>query len=435
MRRVFLLRDSPHRPAPVTDPTPSANTELAPAALEGVRVLDLSGPMGVYCGKMFADLGADVILVEPPCGTALRREPPFIDAHPGMERSLTYAYLNTSKRGITLDLDTPSGQALFRSLAATADLVIETETPGVMARRGLDYAALSAIKPSLVLASITAFGQSGPYAQYEGQDLVALALGGLLYLGGYPDVAPTRVYGNQAFMCANMYGAVAAMIAVLEAEQSGQGQHVDVSMQECVVMGIENAAQFYDLEGTVRKRTAGDGRFAGHGMFECRDGYVYMLAGGIGENRFWGRTVKWLMDENVEGAERLQAPEWTDLDFLRTADAKRTFKEIFTRWSRTKTKGEIFHEGQRRHLPIAAVNSPADVLENRQLQYRGYFVGLEHPLRDQPMIAPGAPYRLSESPWRIQRPAPRLGEHNAEVYEGIDVDRAALARLHSAGVV
>lgn len=419
----------------MTDPFSSAETELPPAALEGVRVLDVSGPMGNYCGKMFADLGADVILVEPPRGTPLRREPPFIEARPGIERSLTYAYHNTSKRGITLDLDTPSGQALFRNLAATADLVIETEMPGVMALRGLGYEALAALKPGLVLASITAFGQSGPYAQYHGQDIVALALGGLLYLGGYPDVAPTRVYGNQAFLCANMYGAVAAMIAVLETEVSGRGQHVDISMQECVVMGLENAAQFYDLEGTIRKRTAGEGRFAGHGMFECRDGYVYMLAGGIGENRFWGRTVKWLMDENVERAGSLQAPEWTNLEFLRTADAKRTFKEIFTRWSRTKTKAEIFHEGQRRHLPIAAVNSPADVLENRQLQYRGFFVGLEHHLRDEPMVAPGAPYRLSETPWRIQRVAPRLGEHNAEVYESIGIDRAALARLYCAGVV
>jgi benzylsuccinate CoA-transferase BbsE subunit len=419
----------------VTDPFSSAETELPPAALEGVRVLDVSGPMGNYCGKMFADLGADVILVEPPRGNPLRREPPFIEGRPGIERSLTYAYHNTSKRGITLDLDTPSGQALLRSLAATADLVIETEMPGVMALRGLEYEALAALKPGLVVASITAFGQSGPYAQYHGQDIVALALGGLLYLGGYPDVAPTRVYGNQAVLCANMYGAVAAMIAVLEAEVSGSGQHVDVSMQECVVMGLENAAQFYDLEGTIRKRTAGEGRFAGHGMFECRDGYVYMLAGGIGENRFWGRTVTWLMDENVEGAQSLQAPEWTNLDFLRTPEAKRTFKELFTRWSRTKTKAEIFHEGQRRHLPIAAVNSPADVLENRQLQYRGFFAGLAHHLRDEPMVAPGAPYRLSETPWRIQRPAPRLGEHNAEVYESIGIDGAALARLYGAGVV
>lgn len=406
-----------------------------PAALAGLRVLDLSGPLGNYCGKMFGDLGADVILVEPPAGTRLRHEPPYLDCAPGPERSLAYAYFNTSKRGITLDLDTGTGQGLFRELARTADLVIETETPGVMRSRGLAFEQLNALKPQLVLASITAFGQSGPYSGYVAEDLVGLALGGLLYLGGYPEAAPTRVYGNQAFMCANMYGAVAAMIATLEAERCGQGQHVDVSMQECVVMGLENAAQYYDLEGTVRKRTGGEGRFAGHGMFECSDGHIYMLASGIGENRFWARTVQWLADEQVNGVETLKGAEWTNLDFLRTPEAKRSFRDIFTAWSRTRTKAYLFHEGQRRHLPIAAVNRPADVIDNKQLQHRGYFVGLTHPLREQPMLAPGAPYKLSETPWRIQRAAPRLGEHNAEVYGELGIDGPALARLYSAGVI
>src|SRR3954453_2339608 len=142
-----------------------------PAALAGLRVLDLSGPMGNYCGKMFADLGADVILVEPPEGTALRREPPYIDNVPGVERSLAYAYYNTSKRGIALDLDSRAGQEVFRKLAQTADAVIETEMPGVMQSRGLSYEALSTSRPQLVMASITAFGQSGPYAHYDAEDL------------------------------------------------------------------------------------------------------------------------------------------------------------------------------------------------------------------------------------------------------------------------
>lgn len=413
--------------------TPSATDR--PAALAGLRVLDLSGPMGNYCGKMFADMGADVILVEPPSGTRLRFEPPFLDASPGLERSLSFAYLNTSKRGITLDLDSHSGQTLFRKLASSADLVIETEAPGTMQRRGLGYEELSALRPQLVVSSITAFGQSGPYAQYDAQDLVALALGGMLYIGGYPDAAPTRAYGNQAYMCANMYGAVSAMIAVLEAEQSGRGQHVDVSMQECVVLGQENAVQFYDLEGTIRKRAGGEGRFAGYGMFECQDGHIYMLAGGIGENKFWSRTVQWLMEEKVAGAEKLQGEEWRNPEYLRTEDAKRIFKDLFVPWSKTRTKAYLFHEGQRRHVPVAAVNSPADVLQSRQLEHRGYFVGLMHHLRSEPMIAPGAPYKLSETPWRIQRSAPRLGEHNAEVFGEIGVDGAGLAKLRTERVI
>ena len=267
----------------VTDADTNSNETVIklPAALDGLRVLDLSGPMGNYCGKLFADMGADVILVEPPAGTRLRFEPPFVDGIAGLERSLSFAYHNTSKRGTTLNLDSVSGQNLFRKLVETADVVLETEKPGVMRRRGLDYDSLAALRPSLVFTSITPFGQSGPYANYETEDLVASALGGFLYLAGYPDAAPLRAYGNQAYLCAAMYGAVATMLAVLEADITSAGQHVDLSMQECVVLGMENAMQIYDLEGVVRKRSAGEQRYAGTGVFECKDGYVYMMAGGI----------------------------------------------------------------------------------------------------------------------------------------------------------
>jgi benzylsuccinate CoA-transferase BbsE subunit len=254
-------------------------------------------------------------------------------------------------------------------------------------------------------------------------------------MGGYPDTAPVRVYGNQAYLCASMYGAVAAMLAVLDAENSGSGQHVDVSMQECVVLGLENAVQFYDLEGTVRKRYAGEQRWAGTGVFRCADGHIYLMAGGIGANKFWGRSVQWLRDENMSGAERLLGEEWTRVEYLRSDEAKRIFAELFVPWVRNKTKDYLYHEGQRRHVPIAPINAPADLLNNRQLQFRNYFVEAMHPLRDAPMLMPGAPYRLSETPWRIQRRAPRLGEHNAEVYGDIGVGSAELARLFSAGVV
>ncbi len=411
------------------------DTDALPAALEGLRVLDLSGPMGNYCGKMFADMGADVILVEPPGGTRLRFEPPYLGDVSGIERSLSFAYHNTSKRGITLNLDTLDGQDLFRKLAATADLVIETGKPGVMQQRGLDYQALAAARPGLVVVSITPFGQSGPYAQYEAEDLIGLALGGLLYLGGYADAAPTRVYGNQAYLCASIYGAVGALLAVLEAETSGAGQHVDVSMQECVVLALENAVQFFDLEGTVRKRYAGEHRFAGTGVFECQDGYIYLMAGGIGANMFWGRSIDWFCEEEIPGAERLRGEEWTTLDYLKSDEAKQYFLEMFVPWAKTKTKAYLYHEGQRRHIPIAAINAPVDLLDNRQLQYRRHFVEVMHHLRDKPMIMPGAPYKLSETPWRLQRPAPRLGEHNAEIYAECGVSDADLQRLSAAGVV
>lgn len=383
------------------------NNKASPCALEGLRVLEMASPLTSYCGKMFADMGADVVLVEPPGGSRLRRERPFVADVPGMERSLAFAYYNTSKRGITLDLDREEGCTLLRRLASDADLLLEAANPGVMLRRKLGYEDLARLNPRLVMTSITPFGQAGPYSQFEGEDLTALAMGGLLYLGGYPDAAPTRVYGEQAFLGASMYGAVAAMLALTEAEMTGEGQHVDVSMQECMVMAMENAVQFYDLEGTVRKRHAGEQRFAGTGVFECTDGYIYMMAGGIGANKFWSYSLQWLVDEKVPGVERLRGGQWSEIDYLLTDEAKRIFAEVFGPWAKTKSKAELYHEGQRRHIPLAPINTPADILGSAQLAHREFFIRLPHPALPEPMLMPGAPCKLSRTPWRIGCAAPR----------------------------
>jgi benzylsuccinate CoA-transferase BbsE subunit len=393
-------------------------------ALDGMRVLDLSGALGNYAGKLFADMGADVVLVEPPGGSALRREGPYLDDVPGLETSLAFAYHNTSKRGITLDLDDASDQGRLRQLVLSADLLIETAKPGAMAARGLGYEALTALRPSLVMLSITPFGQTGPYADFEAEDIVALALGGMLSLGGYPDTAPMRVHGDQAIMCANMYGAVAGMIAVSQAELTGQGEHIDVSMQEAVVLGMENAIQFYDLEQIVRKRWAGDQRFAGTGVYACSDGYVFLMAGGIGANRFWGRTIKWFADDGMAGVEELLAPRWQEVEFLQSLEAKRIFNELFAPWAAQRTKASLYHAGQARKIPIAPVNTPADIIESPQLSSRGHFVDVARAVGMRTLRMPGAPYKLSGTPWRIQRPAPRLGQHNVEVWAEVEGKRS-----------
>ena len=407
----------------------------SPSALEGLRVLDLSGPMGNYAGKLFADMGADVILVEPPQGTALRREPPFIGDVPGIERSLNYAYQNTSKRGICLDLDTASGQRLLRELAATADLVIETAPPGWMDTRGIGHAALSMGRPQLVMASITPYGQTGPYAQMQATDLVGLATGGLLWMGGYQGVAPTQAHGDQAFKCAAMYGAVAALLAVTEAELDGQGQHVDISMQESVTLALENAAQTYDLEGTIRKRPLGDQRFAGYGLFPCQDGYIFLGSRGIGTSPAWTRSLQWFKDEGMEGVDRLFGPEWSDMNYLKSDEAREVFGELFIPWARAHGKAWLYGEGQKRGIPLAPVSTPADLLENPQLRARGHFVPFTHPLLRQAADMPGAPYVLSGTPWKVRCPAPALGQHTGEVLGEIGIAADEVARLYAAGVV
>jgi benzylsuccinate CoA-transferase BbsE subunit len=404
-------------------------------ALEGIRVLEVGGAMTQYCGKMFAELGADVILIEPPEGASIRRLPPFIADRQGPEDSLAFAYFNTSKKGVTLDLTSREGQEIFRRMAAAADLVIESEKPGTLERWGCSYSELSALRPSIVLVSITGFGQTGPYAHYETEDLIGLATGGFLYLGGYPDAPPVGAYGGQAFLGASMYGAVAAMLALTQAELTGQGDHVDVSLQECMVMAMETAVQFYDLEGKTRKRHAGEQRFAGTAVFECQDGYIYMMASGIGANKFWSLTLQWLRDEKVPGVERLMGDEWNCVEYVGTDEAKRIFAEVFSPWVKTKTKSYLYHEGQRRHIPLAAINTIPDILQSAQLAYRKYFVDVVHPAAGVTMRMPGAPYKLALTPWQLTSPAPRLGEHNIEVYEAVGLSRLEIRRLAERKVI
>lgn len=406
------------------------------AALSGLKVLDLSRRYAHYCGKLFADMGADVVLVEKPrSGCALRGEAPFIGDKQDPEYSIPFFYFNTSKRGITLDLERGEGRELFMKLARDSDLVIEDAQPGALDALGLGYDALAAARPEIVVTSITPFGQTGPYAHYAADDLTLLAMGGFLNMMGYPDAAPTQAYGNQAYAMGNMFAAVGSMIAVLGAQTSGEGQHVDISIQECVTMALENAAQFYDLEKRVRTRFAGSQRQAGTGIFECADGSVYIFAGGMAAIRFWGNLVQWMKDEQVPSYETLDHPEWSDMSFLNSDRAKDMFAEMFSVVAKRKTKETLYREAQRRRVPLCPVSTVADVAQNRQLAYRGFFTHVPHARAEQEVMMPGAPFQMSATPSKVTRPAPQLGQHNREVYAAIGVSDQKLAALGQAGVV
>jgi benzylsuccinate CoA-transferase BbsE subunit len=374
-------------------------------ALAGIRVLDLSGPLGNYCGKLFAGLGADVVLLEPPAGTGLRYEPPF-DRH---GQSLAFAYANGGKRSAILDLDTDP-EALLH-LAEHADLILETEPPGMMARRRLAFGDLCQVNPRLVLTSITPFGQTGPYAGRDGDDLIASALGGMLYLGGYPDTEPIRPAGEQAVAAANLFAAVGAMLALTWAELTGEGQHVDVSMMEAVVMGLENSPQFYDLENVIRRRNGGVRRLAGTGTFACADGYVCLLATGFGGTQHWTKLIAWLEQALGTPLPALHGERWADPGFLVADAAKAVFAELFEPFCAERSTAELYQDAQRWRVPLCPVNAPSGVLKDAQLLARSAFIDL-----GDGVLAPGAPYRLSATPWRIDRPAPALGEHHHEIF-------------------
>lgn len=409
-----------------------------PAALEGLKVLDMSGLAGQYCGKQFSDLGAEVILVEPLNGSTVRYQGPFLDNHNHPEFSLSFTYFNAGKRSLCIDLDRPEGQLIFVELAKRADLLIESEKPGVMARRGLDYASLASVAPGLVMTSITPFGQSGPYSNYESEDIVALALGGMLYLGGYPDSPPIAAHGNLAYLAAAQFASVASMIALLgQTEASGHesGSHIDVSIQECVVMGMENAIQFYDLERVVRKRESGQLKMAGTGVFECADGQIYLMAGGIASARFWESTVQWLIDDGFPEAARLLEDQWKNHDYLVTDEAKKLFSELFVPFATKHSKAWLYQSGQERRIPICPISTPKDILENRQFAYRDFFNSIKHLPSGRSIVAPGAPYRLSETPWHAPSQAPLMGQHTDEILADLGYSKADRAALQKAGVL
>ncbi|WP_426440367.1 CaiB/BaiF CoA transferase family protein [Bradyrhizobium genosp. P] len=408
-----------------------AKVEKPRTALAGIRVVDMSGWSGQYCGKQFADLGAEVIIVEPIEGSSVRRDGPFVDGKAGLERSIPFAYYNAGKRSIAIDLDNAEGQSIFRRLIRNADLLIESEKPGVMASRGLDFASLSKEAPKLVMTSITPFGQTGPYANYESEDIVTLALGGLLYLGGYADM-PTAVHGNQAYLSAAQFASVASMMGLLAVEAApgaANGKQIDVSVQECVVMGLETAIQFYDLEKSVRTRGTGQLSMAGVGVFGCVDGEIYLMAGGIASTRFWENTANWLIEEDVAEAAQLLDKKWNSHDYLATPEAKRIFNSLFQPFAAKRTKLELYEAGQAKRIPICPVCTPKDILESRQLAYRNFFVSQRHEQTGRLMSVPGAPYRLTATPWMAAGPSPRLGEHTADILSELGYDAAARAAL------
>jgi benzylsuccinate CoA-transferase BbsE subunit len=268
----------------------------------------------------------------------------------------------------------------------------------------------------LVLTSITPFGQTGPYSRFSGEDLTLLAMGGLLYISGYPDRPPTRIFGHQTELMASMFSAVSSLVAVMDAEApGGRGQHIDVSMQECVAMALENTVPFFDLEGKVRKRSGLTQRYTGAGLFPCLDGYIYVFVGGLAAIRFWDGFVEWLLEEKAEGAERLVGPHWRDREFRESKEAREGFAAVFAPFAACRKQMDLYLQAQERRIPMSPVSTAATVARNPQLAARGFFIDVPHAGSGRQIRMPGAPYVLSATPWRMQRPAPRLGEHTREV--------------------
>jgi benzylsuccinate CoA-transferase BbsE subunit len=382
-----------------------------PAALAGVRVVDLGDELAAYASRLLADLGAEVIRVEPPGGASTRRTAPTVERADGRVSAFE-AFVNAGKRSIVIDTSTPDGVVELRELLATADLVIESPGP-VLAGLGIDDDELRRLRPGIGHVAVTPFGLDHPAPWGETDDLVLMAAGGLLHLGGYPDLGPVVAYGGLSRFAASIFGAVAALAALLEGEQSGSGASYDVSAQECVAQALEDSAVTYALTGRVRERQGDRPREAGSGVYPCRDGYVSMIAGRLGTARAWTSLVAWINESGSPGADELLEARWAEFDFRQSAEAIDRFGEIFGAFTASRGKQELYREAQERMIALSPVATVDDVLADAQLASRDFFAEiLDAEGRERRF--PRAPYRLSATPPSDPRSAPELGEATLE---------------------
>jgi crotonobetainyl-CoA:carnitine CoA-transferase CaiB-like acyl-CoA transferase len=394
--------------------------------LNGFRVLDLADETGLPCTRFLADLGADVVKVERPGGDAERQRPPFAGDKPDPERSLYFLHWNANKRGITLNLDAPDGQQLFRELAREADVVVETSRPGTMEARGLGYSDLAAVNPRLVVTSISPFGQTGPYRDYNGDELIAFALGGVMALGGEPGGPPSASPGDLASAMASMYAALATMAALVGRITSGKGQHIDTSLAEAGAhVGGYNIPVYSATKQKVVRVTHKETSFELHDVYECQDGHVRLF---ILVRDHWRAFLEWL-----GSPEELRDPLFEDTEMRR--DNRDLIDPYVIEFCKRFTKLDMYLEGQRRHLAITAMNTPAEFVEDAQTRGREYLVEVEHPVVGA-YEQPRAMHVFSESPAEMRYAAPLIGQHNDEIFMGeLGLSAARVAELRAAGVL
>ncbi len=407
-----------------------------PGALQGLRVLDLSDEKGQFCTKLMADMGADVIKIEPPNGDPVRRLGPFYHDDEALEKSLYWFVLNTSKRGLTLDITTERGADLLRRLVATADFVVESFAPGTLERLGLGYAALAQVRPNLILTSITNYGQSGPYRDYVATDLDVLGMSGTLFLCGDPDRPPTRVNAPQTPIYAGIQGYVGSLLAHYHRLESGEGQMVDVSMHECATL-LHYSQIVWNAYGMVMPRL-GDRLQVAPGAivrycFPCQDGYVQAIP-----QLTWSTFVPWMAEHGMAG--ELTSPAWAERLETLVSDWEQEHidysESVIANFLAGFRKRELYEEGQRRSQFVYPVYNARDSLDDAQLRHREYFVSVQHPELDATLTYPGAPWKLSGTPWRLRRRAPLLGEHTVDILGGeFGLSETTLTTLRHEGVI
>lgn len=408
----------------------SGTDSRSPGALAGLRVIDFGqGVSAPHCARLFADYGADVIKVEPRAGDAARHSGPYPGDLPDQERSGLFFFHNTNKRGVTCQVEHPEGRRLFLDLVSKADVLIENNLPAQMRAWNLDYATLAAHNPRLVMISITPFGQTGPYSEWNGSDLNAYHLSGAsARYCGRPHEMPLEHGTFSADYFGSVTGAAWGLGAVFGRDLVGGGQHVDVSSAEAIAAAFVGGQNIGGLaqDGRSDSRTGvGMPLGAPATILPCKDGHVWMLALEPGQ---WKGLRKVMGD-----------PEWANLEmfndmYTRAQNADLIY-ELMADWLMAHGKMELMEMCQAAGCPVTAVFTIEEAARHPHLQARDYFVDIEHPALGR-VHSLGAPFKLPASPGGPHSPAPLLGQHNQEVYGGLlGLSAAEIERLQALGAL
>jgi len=411
--------------------------------LSPYRVLDLTDEKGLLCGKILADLGADVIQVEKPEGNPARRIPPFFEDIADPERGLFWLAFSAGKKSVTLNWDTETGKDLFKRLAKTADFIVESFPPGYLEKAGLGYEVLAKINPQLVMASITPFGQAGPFKDYKAGDLIASAMGGMVSFTGEPDRAPVRISADLAYCQASVHAAIGLLIALSHRAAKGQGQRVDVSMQASIVRTLHTQLPYWEYSRHIVKRS-GIQRFRGgvstREIWPCKDGFVsWMFFGGaVGTQQMRG-MVEWMEGKGMAGSLSAEVQNWAALDLTKVDPEKiKSWEKVIGDFFLSHTKEELYREALEKRIPLTPVNDMSEVVEDEQLAARDFWVGVDHAELGASLRYPGFLFLSSEENClpKVRRRAPFIGEHNSEIYLGeLGLREAEWNPLRREGVV
>ncbi len=394
-------------------------------SLAALRVLDLSeGVAGAFCTRLLAGFGAEVIKIERPgAGDPLRRHGPFPEDLPHGEKGALFLYLGAGKKSITLDIAQRTGALILRRLVEEAEVVVEDLAPGHLAEVRLGYASLAGIKPRLVMTSVTAFGQRGPYAGYKATNLTAFAMGGQMAVTGDPDREPLKNGGYQADYQAGLHAFAATVVASLSADATEVGQHIDIAAMECLATALEPhvSAWAYLKQDTGRRQ--GNAESALDGLYPCRDGHlgVHCLPDD------WPALARALGREDLLADERFR-------DGSSRLQHGAELESIIAGWAAAQERKAAYQRAGDLRAPIAFVHTVRDLLEAPHLRARGFFREVDHPAAGR-LTHPGPPFRPEAMPWQAAR-APLLGEHNEDVYCGeLGMSREELAVLRASGVI